>query len=76
MANSPRKVFVDAAEGVVVERGRNLGNLLQQFLEQGAGEQVVGLGQHAGELRVVLFDLAHRGVDPGADRSNSGRVSR
>ena len=67
------EVFVDAAEGVVVERGRNLGDLLQQFLEQGAGEQVVGLGQHAGELRVVLLDLAHRGVDLGADVGHLGQ---
>ena len=71
------EVFVDAAEGVVVERGWNLGDLLQQLLEQGAGEEVVGLGQHAGELRVVLLDLAHRGVDLGADVwPPSGSVSR
>ena len=73
---SAEEVFVDAAEGVVVERGRNLGDLLQQFLEQGAGEQVVGLGQHAGELRVVLLDLAHRGVDPAPMSATSGSVSR
>jgi hypothetical protein len=64
------EVFVDAAEGVVVERGRNLGDLLQQFLEQGAGEQVVGLGQHTGKLRVELLDLAHGGIDLGADVSH------
>ena len=61
------KVFVDAAEGVEVERGRDLGDFLEQLLEQGAGEQVEGLGQHAGELRVVAFDLAHGGVDLAAD---------
>ncbi len=32
------EVFVDAAEGVEVERGRDLGDLLEQLLEQGAGE--------------------------------------
>ena len=32
------EVFVDAPEGVVVQRGGNLGDLLEQFLEQGAGE--------------------------------------
>jgi hypothetical protein len=48
------EVFVDAAESVVVERRRNLGDFLQQLLEQGVGEQVVGLRQHAGERPVVL----------------------
>ncbi len=57
------EVFVDAAEGVVVDGGGNLGDLLEQFLEQRAGEEVVGLGQDAGELRVVLLDVAHRLVD-------------
>ena len=38
------KVFVNAAKRVVIERGRNLGDFLQQFLQQGAGEQVEGLG--------------------------------
>ena len=51
------EVLVDAAEGVVVERGGNLGDLLQQLLEQRAVEELVGLGQHAGELRVVLLDV-------------------
>ena len=45
------EVFVDTPEGVVVQCGRNLGNFLQQFLEQGAGEQVEGLGQYASGLR-------------------------
>jgi len=36
------EVFVDAPEGVLVHGGRNLGDLFQQFLEEGAGEEVVG----------------------------------
>jgi hypothetical protein len=67
------EVFVNAAKGVVVERGRNLGDFLQQFFEQGAGEQVEGLGQHARKLRVVLFDLTHRGVDFGPDVGHFGQ---
>ncbi len=67
------EVFVDAAEGVEVDVGRNLGDLLEQFLEQGAGEEVGGLGQYAGELRVELLDLAHRGVDLGADVGHLGQ---
>ena len=70
------EVFVDAAEGVVVQRGGNLGDLLEQFLEQGAGEEVVGLGQDAGELRVVLLDVAHGGVDLGADVRGFGQVEQ
>ena len=49
------------------DAGRDLGDLLEQLLEQRAGEEVVGLGQHAGKPRVVLLDLAHRRVDLGAD---------
>ena len=70
------EVFVDAAESVVVERRRNLRDFLQQLLEQGAGEQVVGLGQHTGERRVVLLDLAHGGVDPGADVGHLGQCQQ
>ena len=61
------EVFVDAPEGVVVQRGGNLRDALEQFLEEGAGEEVVGLGQDAGELRVVLLDVAHGGIDLRAD---------
>src|SRR3546814_9521127 len=60
-------------EGVVVDAGRDLGHLLQQLFQQGAGEQVVGLGQHALERLVVLLDLAHRLVDPGADVGGFGQ---
>jgi len=67
------EVFVDAAEGVEVERGRDLGDLLEQLLEQGAGEEVEGLGEHAGERRVVLLDRAHGRVDLGADVGRLGQ---
>ena len=68
------EVFVDAAEGVVVEGGGDLGDLLQQLLEEGGGEEVVGLGEDASELRVVLLDVAHRLVDLGADVRGFGEV--
>ncbi len=32
------EVFIDATEGVEIDAGGNLGHFLQQFLEQGAGE--------------------------------------
>ena len=41
------EAFVDAPEGFVVQRGGDLGDFLEQFLEEGAGEEVVGLGQDA-----------------------------
>ncbi len=69
----PQEVFVDAAKGVEVHAGRNLGDLAQQFLEQRGGEEVVALGQHAGQQRVVLFDLAHGRVDAGADVGRFGQ---
>src|SRR5439155_20483608 len=52
------KVLVNAPEGVVVHCGGNLGDFFQQFLEEGAGEDVVGLGQDAGELGGVVRDVA------------------
>ena len=70
------EVFVDAPEGVVVHGGGNLGDFLEQFLEEGAGEEVVGLGQDAGELRIVLLDVAHGVVDPCPMSVASGSVSR
>jgi hypothetical protein len=45
----------------------DLRHLLEQFLEEGAGEEIVGLGQDAGELRVVLLDGPHGLVDLGAN---------
>ena len=70
------EVLVDAAEGVEVHAGRNLGDPLEQLLEQCAGEEVVGLGQHAGELRVVfsISRIAALTLAPMSDAS--GRVSR
>ena len=62
-----RKTLIDAPEGVVIHGGGNLGNFFQQFLEQGAGEKVIGFGQDTGELRIVLLDVAHGFVDLGTD---------
>ena len=70
------EVFVDAPEGVVVHGGGNLGDLLEQFLKQGAREEVVGLGQDARELRIVLLDVAHRLVDLAPTSAASGSASR
>ncbi len=57
------EVFVDATEGIVVKADGNLGDFLQQLLEQGAGENLKGARQHARQLRVVLLDFRHRVVD-------------
>ena len=57
------EILVNAAKGVVVQRGGNLGDLLEQFLQEGAGKKVVSLGQDPGELRIVLLDVAHRLID-------------
>src|ERR1017187_6062951 len=70
------KVFVDAPEGVVVHRGGNFGDFLEQFLEEGAGEEVVGFGPDAGGLRGVRFDVAHGGIDLGADILGFGTVEQ
>ena len=61
------EVFVDPAEGVIVETGRDLGNFLEQFLQQRAVEDLIGARQHAGELGIVLFDVGHRLVNPLTD---------
>ena len=70
------EVFVDEAERVARDSGGNLGDFLEQFLEEGAGEEVVGLGQDAGELRVVLLDVAHGGIDLRADVLGFGTVEQ
>jgi hypothetical protein len=66
------EVFVDEAEGIVVEAGWDLRNLLEQLLEQNAGEDLIGFRKHAGELRVVLLDVAHRLVYVFADVGTLG----
>ena len=58
---------------VIVQRSGYLGDLLQQLFQQSAGEEVVGLGQDTGELRVVLLDVAHGGIDLGADVGDFGQ---
>ena len=68
------EVFVDAAEGVVVGGDRDLGDLLEEALEQGAGEKVVGLGKDAGELGVLLLDGQHGGIHLRADVLCLGEV--
>jgi hypothetical protein len=57
------EIFVDPAEGVVVEACRNLRDFLKQFLQQRAVEDLISARQHAGELRIVLFDVGHRLVN-------------
>ena len=61
------EIFVDPAEGVVFERLGNLGNLLEQLLEQRAVENLIRAWQYAGEMRIVLFDIRYRIVDFLAD---------
>lgn len=48
--------------------------LFVQFLEEGAGKEVVALGQDSGELRVVLLDVAHGGIDLRVDGLGFGAV--
>ena len=67
------EVFVDAPEGVVVHGGGNLGDFLEQFLKEGAREQVVGLGQDTRELRIVLLGVADGVVDRLAHVSGFGQ---
>ncbi len=57
------EVFVDAAEGVVVDGGGDLGDALEEFFQERAGEDFVRLGQHPGKLGIVLFNITHRLVD-------------
>lgn len=58
-----KEVFVNAPEGVEVHRCGNFGDFLEQFLKEGAREEVVGLGQDTRELRIVLLDVADGIVD-------------
>ena len=70
------EVFVDAPKGIVVHGGGDFGDLFQRFLEERAGEEVLGLRQNAGELRIVLLDVAHGLVDLRADVRRLGMASR
>lgn len=70
------EVFVDAPEGVEVEADGDLGDGLQQLLQEGAVEDLVVAGQHTRELRVVLGDVAHRLVDGVADVAALGARER
>ena len=72
-ANSPRKVFANSPEGVVVHGGRNLGDFLEQFFKEGAREEVVGFGQDTRELRIVLLDVSDGVVDRFAHVSGFGQ---
>ena len=67
------EVFVNASESIVVKRGGDFGNLLEQLFEQGAGEEIEGFGQHASQRGVVLLNIAHGSVDLGA---NVGRLGQ
>ena len=67
------EVFVNPPERVVVHGGGNLGDFLEQFLKEGAREEVVGLGQHPRELRIVLLYVADGVVDRLAHVSGFGQ---
>ena len=57
------EVFVDTAEGVVVDGGRNFGDALEEFFQERAVKDFVSLGEHPGELGIVLFNVAHCFID-------------
>ncbi len=59
----PEEVFVDEAEGVAPVVHGDGGHDFQQLRERAAVEDVVGLGQHIGEIRVLLLDGAHGVID-------------
>lgn len=61
------KIFVDPAEGVVLQRLGDFRNFLEQLLEQRAVKNLICARQHAGEMRIVLFDIRYRLVDFLAD---------
>ncbi len=70
------EIFVDPAKGVVIERRGNLRDLFQQFLEERAGEKVVGLGKDACELRVVLLDVTHSVINDFAHVGGFGQCQQ
>jgi hypothetical protein len=61
------EIFVNFPEGVTLDVHRNGVHGLEQFLEQGVLETVIGLGQHVFEVGVLRFDSPHRVVDSRAD---------
>ena len=67
------EVFINPPEGIVVHRCGNLGDFLEQFIKKGTREEVVGLGQHTRELRIVLLDVADGIVDRFAHVSGFGQ---
>ena len=71
-----QEVFIDSSEGVVICGGRNFGDLLEQFLEQGAGEKIVGLGRTPASCG-FCFSISRIAVLTFAPMfSASGRFSR
>ena len=61
------EVFVDLAEGVSLDVYGDGVHRLEQFLEQGVLEAVVGLGEHVFEVGVLRLDGPHGLVDGRAD---------
>src|SRR6266542_3889975 len=70
------EIFVDPAESVVFQGFWNLRNLLQQLLEQRAVKNLISAGQHACEMRIVLFDIRYRIVDLLADIATFRQVEQ
>ena len=70
------EVFVDPSERIVIQRGGNFRHFFQQFLEQRPREKVVRLWQNARELRVVLLDVAHGGINLCTDVFSFGKLEQ
>ena len=70
------EVFVDLAEGVPLDVHGDGVHGLEQFLEQGVLEAVVGLGQHVLEVGVLRLDGAHGVVDGRADVGPFGQCDQ
>ena len=67
------EVFVDLAEGVSLDVHGDGIHGLEQFLEQGVLEAVVGLGEHILEVGILCFDGAHGLIDGRADVGHLGK---